>query len=254
MFARRFLFTLALVATFPSCAGEAPELADILTPQEIAEDLKQSGDPGENLDAPPTGPTEEAVAPEPVVEEKVAEKDSAESAEEPAEETEIAEEEIELPQEAPTPAPKPIFVEKPKLPENLALHGNRSRLVIVVDRSEQRLYVIEKGELTRKWLISSGAPGMGTPDGIYPITRMHKKYTSKQFKARMDDAIFFFEGYALHATYGSNIKLLGPRKEKSAQLFGHSHGCVRQDPPDAAELFELARYHGARNVTIVIQK
>lgn len=241
MLIRPTLF-LAVVVSLSSCAGADPELADILTPQQIAEDLEKSGDPGEDLDAAPADPSFTVPAQElPGI-----------SGEEP--------EQAEDFQNVPLPPPRPQFPwdsadsesVKPKLPAHLAAHGARNRLVIVVDKSEQHLYLIEQGRLTNSWDVSTGMPGEDTPNGAFPVTRQYYRYVSKQYKARMDRAIFFFEGVALHATYGENIRLLGPRKDRKVG-YGYSRGCVRQSPERADFLWDRVKFHGARNVTIIVQ-
>jgi lipoprotein-anchoring transpeptidase ErfK/SrfK len=256
-----FLAFLSVLLIF-SCAGnnEDQELTDILTPDEIAEDVNQSGDPGDNLDELPTDPEakEESSEDNPIAdseddveEEKqpsVADQDAEPGADQETPPVADAEPKV----EPKHPVEKEIQVD-PKLPNFLLTHAQRSKFVVVVKKSEQKAYWIEKGKLTNNYEISSGTPKDDTPVGIYSITRMHYKYTSKKYKARMDRAIFFHGGYALHATYGKNIKILGPRDDKH-QGYGHSHGCVRQSPDDADDLYSRVKFHGARNVTIVVMK
>ncbi len=243
---KRMLLMGACFVALANCAGNQDdvELADVLTPEEIAEDVEKSGDPGEDLNEAPQDPEAEIAE---------SEGDTAEeqtTAENEPEETENEEGSAEPPVIVEKPLPKPIEIDA-NLPSTLKPHALRSKFVVVVHKSKQRLYWIEKGKLTNEYKISSGMPGYNTPAGIYSITRMHAKYVSKKYKARMDDAIFFHGGYALHATYGKNISLLGPRYDRKG--YGYSHGCVRQSPQNADDLFQRVKFHGAKNVTIVIQ-
>jgi lipoprotein-anchoring transpeptidase ErfK/SrfK len=257
-------YSIALLSMilFSACAGsnEDQELTDILTPDEIAEDVNESGDPGDDLDQPPTDP---AAKTEDSEDSQVAESES--DAEKGEDKSDVANQEVNQEEEENPPVAEAEPVEEPKLPAQteiqadpslpsfLLAHAKRSKLVVVVKKSEQKAYWMEKGKLTNSYEISSGAPKYDTPVGIYSITRMHYKYTSRKYKARMDRAIFFHGGYALHATYGKNIKILGPRHDKY-RGYGHSHGCVRQSPDDADDLYSRVRFHGARNVTVVILK
>lgn len=236
------MFSLALA----SCAGnqDETELTDVLTPDEIAEDIEKSGDPGEDLTEAPQDP----------------EADIAESEEDKADDQTLADNEQTDTDEDNEDAEPPVVVEKThtkpvevdaNVPSFLRAHALRSKFVVVVNKSKQRLYWLEKGKLTNEYKISSGSPGYDTPVGVYSITRMHAKYVSKKYKARMDDAIFFHGGYAVHATYGKNISLLGPRSDRKG--YGYSHGCVRQSPQNADDLFQRVKFHGAKNVTIVVQ-
>jgi lipoprotein-anchoring transpeptidase ErfK/SrfK len=127
------------------------------------------------------------------------------------------------------------------------------RLRILVDKSQQRLWVEEDGQITHSWLISSGselekcAPTKcyvaTTPAGEYVPFRMHEKYTSKLWDARMDYAIFFNGGIALHATYGENVAKLGTRQ---------SGGCIRQKEENASFLFSLVNYYGMESTRVIV--
>lgn len=135
------------------------------------------------------------------------------------------------------------------------------RLKVIVDKSEQRLYVYEDGKLTNSWLVSSGkdirkcAPGGGgrpakcymarTPVGTWQPKSMHYNYTSRLWQARMDRAIFFTGGIALHATYGENIDLLGTKQ---------SGGCVRQSPENADKMYRLVKQYGMGNTSITVRE
>jgi lipoprotein-anchoring transpeptidase ErfK/SrfK len=130
------------------------------------------------------------------------------------------------------------------------------RLVVVVDKSEQKLYVYEDGQLTGSWLVSTGtetrrcAPTgrcykATTPVGSFRPYRMHHKYTSRLWEARMDRAIFIVGGIALHATYGDNVSKLGTKQ---------SGGCIRQAPENADRLFRLVKQYGMGNTLVKVQR
>jgi hypothetical protein len=119
------------------------------------------------------------------------------------------------------------------------------RLKIVVSKAiPQHLTVYEDGVATMSWPVSTGAKGYGTPSGTFTVKRMHFTYTSRKYNARMDRAIFFNGGIALHQTYGNNIRLLGTPQ---------SHGCVRQSPADGDRLFALVKKYGAGNTIVVVK-
>ena len=129
------------------------------------------------------------------------------------------------------------------------------RLRVIVDKSEQRLWIYEDGVLTNSWLVSTGAeirkcpPNnrcyfASTPTGTFTPKRMHYTYHSSLWDARMDRAIFFVGGIALHATYGDNIRLLGRKA---------SGGCVRQSPQNADRMFRLVQYYGPKNTRITVR-
>jgi hypothetical protein len=119
------------------------------------------------------------------------------------------------------------------------------RLKIVVSKAiPQKLTVYEDGVATMSWPVSTGAKGFGTPSGTFTVKRMHYTYTSRKYNARMDRAIFFNGGVALHQTYGANIANLGRPA---------SHGCVRQSPADGDRLFALVKKYGAGNTIVVVK-
>lgn len=120
-----------------------------------------------------------------------------------------------------------------------------TRLKIVVSKAiPQHLTIFEDGVATMSWPVSTGAKGYGTPSGTFTVKRMHFTYTSRKYNARMDRAIFFNGGIALHQTYGANIANLGRPA---------SHGCVRQSPENGDRLFRLVKQYGAGNTIVVVQ-
>jgi lipoprotein-anchoring transpeptidase ErfK/SrfK len=116
---------------------------------------------------------------------------------------------------------------------------------IVVDKSEQRAYVYQDGNLLYKWAVSTGKPGHGTDTGIFYVQSMDPDHHSKIYDgAWMPHAIFFNGNIAIHGTYKSNYKYLGGVA---------SHGCVRLTQEHAATLYNLVLDVGPGNVKIIVQ-
>jgi lipoprotein-anchoring transpeptidase ErfK/SrfK len=113
---------------------------------------------------------------------------------------------------------------------------------IVIDISDQTMYVETPFDYF-EWNVSTGRKGYRTPTGVYQpylLKKMH--YSSKYENAPMPHSIFFYGGYAIHATEAIN-KLGSPA----------SHGCIRLHPKNARWLFRLVQEYGAENTTIYIQ-
>lgn len=122
----------------------------------------------------------------------------------------------------------------------LATPALASNLFILVDISEQRMWVAVDGAPTHAFDVSTGRAGYSTPTGRYEVTRMYRKYHSKKYDgAPMPYSIFFHGGYAIHGT--TDLKHLGTIA---------SHGCVRLHPDNAQLLFDLVKQLGAENTTI----
>jgi lipoprotein-anchoring transpeptidase ErfK/SrfK len=73
---------------------------------------------------------------------------------------------------------------------------------------------------------------------IYPKRRYH---TSSIYGSKMDFAMFFYKGQALHQYHGLGWHVLYYAK-KGTDLIG-SHGCVRLQKADAEKLFGWAVEH-----------
>jgi lipoprotein-anchoring transpeptidase ErfK/SrfK len=117
-----------------------------------------------------------------------------------------------------------------------------------VSISEQRmtLKVIDKSGFAQTfvWKVSTGKSGFATPTGAYKPTWLSIDHRSKTYdNAPMPFAVFFKEGYAIHATEA--VARLG----KPA-----SHGCVRLAPQNAAMFFDLVDSYGKWNTKIVITR
>ena len=115
----------------------------------------------------------------------------------------------------------------------------------VTDISEQRMYVVQGGEIVHVWRVSTaGQPGCSTPAGRYRPTRLERTwYSSKYDWAPMPYAIFFHGGYAIHGT--TEVSKLGRPA---------SHGCIRLSVPNARTLFNLVRSHGRANTWIIVRR
>lgn len=122
----------------------------------------------------------------------------------------------------------------------LASPAFASSISIVVDISDQKMFVSIDGEQLHEFDVSTGRKGHATPTGKWGVERMHRKYYSKKYDgAPMPHSIFFYKGYAIHGT--TDIKRLGRVA---------SHGCVRLHPQNAKLLFDLVKEVGAANTTI----
>lgn len=117
-----------------------------------------------------------------------------------------------------------------------------TQVVATVDISEQRMDVTVAGHTAFQWKVSTAGKGYVTPTGSFKPTRMHEMWHSRKYdNAPMPHAVFFNGGYAVHATEW--VKRLGTPA---------SHGCVRLDPVNAADFYQLVQTFGPQNTSIVI--
>ena len=113
-----------------------------------------------------------------------------------------------------------------------------------IDRKSQTMKVWVNGQFRYEWPVSTGRAGFGTPAGSFRPQRLAKRwYSTKYQNAPMHNAVFFHGGYAIHGT--SYVSQLGRPA---------SHGCVRLDPYNAAEFYELVRSQGAGRTRISITR
>lgn len=131
----------------------------------------------------------------------------------------------------------------------------RARVFILVDISDKELTLYVDGERDTSWYVSTGAeeylcPPEGhcyyarTPIGTFRPYRMHREYRSRLWGgAKMDYAIFFKGGVALHAT-----------DEEYTLGRANSGGCVRQETHMAKYLFEIVERYGMRNTVIKVRR
>jgi lipoprotein-anchoring transpeptidase ErfK/SrfK len=116
-------------------------------------------------------------------------------------------------------------------------------IVIAIDTAAQRMTVSVDGRTRWTWPVSTGASGYLTPTGSYRVLRTERHYFSKEWdEAPMPHSIFFTKrGHAIHGT--SHTKLLGRPV---------SHGCVRLNPANAAQLFQLVRSTDLTATTVTV--
>ncbi len=127
-------------------------------------------------------------------------------------------------------------------PAYARIYPAQPRVVIHVDKSQQRMVVVVNGTPSYSWDVSTGRDNFGTPTGTFAPQRLARSwFSSKYYNSPMPYSIFFHRGYAIH---GSNeiSKLGGPA----------SHGCVRLHPQNAATLFSLVEQAGPGNTVIVV--
>lgn len=118
------------------------------------------------------------------------------------------------------------------------------KITAKVDISEQRMKVYVNGVHKKTFKVSTGARGYITPTGSWKPTRMHKMWHSRKYDmAPMPHSVFFYRGYAVHAT--NAVKRLGRPA---------SHGCIRLHPKHARQFFNLVMAAGRANTSITIQK
>ena len=118
-----------------------------------------------------------------------------------------------------------------------------ANIMVVIDISEQTMWVRVDGQLMHTFDVSTGRAGHSTPAGKYVVQRMYRKYHSKKYdNAPMPFAIFFHGGFAIHGT--TDLKHLGTIA---------SHGCVRLHPDNARLLFDLVKEIGDENTSIRVK-
>jgi hypothetical protein len=117
-----------------------------------------------------------------------------------------------------------------------------AKVVITIDKSTQHMIVSVDGEPRYNFVVSTGRPGYGTPNGTYHPQRLARTWFSKKYyNSPMPHSIFFHGGFAIHGSYEIS-RLGGPA----------SHGCVRLHPSNAATLYALVQREGAANTVIMV--
>ena len=120
--------------------------------------------------------------------------------------------------------------------------AHAGKLVAQVSISRQRMQVLVDSRPAFAWKVSTGRKGYGTPKGLYRPTRLEEMWHSRKYaNAPMPHAVFFHDGYAVHAT--NYVRRLGQPA---------SHGCVRLHPDAAADFYQLVETFGPANTSIVI--
>ena len=113
-------------------------------------------------------------------------------------------------------------------------------VVIVVNKTTQRLSVSVDGTPRYEWPVSTARAGYNTPNGTYGVERMAVSWFSRKYDwSPMPHSIFFDGGYAIHGSY--EISRIGTPA---------SHGCIRLHPNNATILYRLVEAH--RNSTRIV--
>ena len=114
-------------------------------------------------------------------------------------------------------------------------------VMILIDKSAQKMTVTVNGEDRYVWPVSTGRSGYDTPSGDFQPFRMEKDHYSREWDdAPMPNSIFFSKiGHAIHGTF-------------EARNLGRpaSHGCVRLSTQNAATLFALVKQEGVFNTRV----
>jgi lipoprotein-anchoring transpeptidase ErfK/SrfK len=117
-----------------------------------------------------------------------------------------------------------------------------ANVVIVVDKSQQRMSVAVDGKARFSWPVSTARAGYRTPNGVYhPEWLARKWYSTIYHHSPMPYSIFFHGGFAIHGSYETG-RLGSPA----------SHGCIRLHPAHAATLFALVQDQGTGRTEIVV--
>ncbi len=114
-------------------------------------------------------------------------------------------------------------------------HGKGPRVIVHVDLTAQSLHVQFPDGTQEDWPVSSGRPGLDTPDGTYKAQWVDPDHQSKQYQdAPMPYAVFFdLKGHAFHGSYQKKFGM------------AVSHGCVRLPVADAKKLYDAVKVAGA---------
>jgi lipoprotein-anchoring transpeptidase ErfK/SrfK len=118
-----------------------------------------------------------------------------------------------------------------------------AQVVILIDKTMQRMTVSVDGETRYSWPVSTGMTGYETPAGGFTPSRLARRHFSREWDdAPMPYSIFFTD--AGHAIHGSQaVGRLG---------MPASHGCVRLSPQNAGTLFNLVSAEGLESTRIEI--
>jgi len=121
---------------------------------------------------------------------------------------------------------------------------------IYVDQLEQRMYILERGELVRTLLVSTGMPEPLTTTPAWDGKVGYYKGTFFSFGTYADDAWFLFDdGFLIHSL--PYILVDGVKVYQDADAQGvrpASHGCIRLFPED----MEWFKAWGPEGVPITI--
>jgi lipoprotein-anchoring transpeptidase ErfK/SrfK len=125
----------------------------------------------------------------------------------------------------------------------MAASAHAAVLVAEVDVASQTMQVIHYGKVIHTWRVSTARSGYITPAGSWRPKRMHRMWYSRKYDmSPMPYSIFYDGGYAIHGT--NAVSRLGSPA---------SHGCIRLDTANAAQLFSLAKQVGPGNMKVVVK-
>ncbi len=118
-----------------------------------------------------------------------------------------------------------------------------AEVLIVVDKTAQRMTVSINGQQRYSWPVSTGTTDYSTPVGTFTPSRLARVHYSREWdNAPMPHSIFFTDsGHAIHGSQA--IRRLGTPA---------SHGCVRLAPENAKLLFGLVKAEGLGNTRIEV--
>jgi len=98
---------------------------------------------------------------------------------------------------------------------------------IIVSKCNQKVFHFVDGSLKSVYTCSTALPKYDLAPGDYKVYLRVVKHWSREYEVWMPHALFFHNGYAVHAT--NMIRQLGRPA---------SHGCIRLHPRDARQLFD----------------
>jgi hypothetical protein len=117
-----------------------------------------------------------------------------------------------------------------------------AKLLIEIDKSAQRMTVVQDGARLYTWPVSTGISRYDTPGGSYTPFRMERDHFSREWDdAPMPNSIFFTRaGHAIHGSYHRSIGRPA------------SHGCVRLSVQNSRVLFDLVKREGMANTRVML--
>ncbi len=123
------------------------------------------------------------------------------------------------------------------------LNPVRPHLKVIVDKSDQRIYVYRDLDHLYTFKSSTARRGYYTVTGRFrPLSLERMHYSRKYHNSPMPWSVFFHGGFAIHGT-------------ESIHRLGHpaSHGCVRTHPVSARRIYNLIRKYGKKNTEIIVR-
>ena len=88
-----------------------------------------------------------------------------------------------------------------------------ANVMIIIDKSAQKMTVTVNGEDRYTWPVSTGRPGYDTPSGEFQPFRMERDHFSREWDdAPMPNSVFFTKiGHAIHGTFERRTSAGRPR-------------------------------------------